>query len=50
MVALLQDIPQIPLSKWVNGILFWVIDNFGGFFSALSSVIDGVVGGLSLSW
>ncbi len=47
MVALLQGIPQIPLGKWVNGILFWVIDNFGGFFSALSSVIDGVVGGLS---
>ena len=47
MVALLQELPQIPLSKWVNAILFWVIDNFGGFFSALSSVIDGVVGGLS---
>ncbi|HEX5849595.1 MAG TPA: ABC transporter permease subunit [Rubrobacter sp.] len=47
MVALLQDIPQIPLAKWINGIIFWVIDNFGGFFSALSSLIEGVVGGIS---
>jgi glycine betaine/proline transport system permease protein len=47
MVALLQGIPQIPLAKWINGVIFWVIDNFGGFFSALSSLIEGVVGGIS---
>jgi glycine betaine/proline transport system permease protein len=47
MVALLQGIPQIPLAKWVNSIIAWIVGNFGGFFSALSSVIDGVVGGLS---
>jgi glycine betaine/proline transport system permease protein len=47
MVALLQSIPQIPLAKWVNGLIAWIVGNFGGFFSALSSVIDGVVGGLS---
>ena len=47
MVALLQGIPQIPLAKWINGIIFWVIDNFGGFFSALSSLIEGVVGSIS---
>ena len=47
MVALLQSIPQIPLAKWVNSLIAWIVGNFGGFFSALSSVIDGVVGGLS---
>jgi glycine betaine/proline transport system permease protein len=47
MVALLQGIPQIPLAKWVNSIIAGIVGNFGGFFSALSSVIDGVVGGLS---
>jgi glycine betaine/proline transport system permease protein len=47
MVALLQSLPQIPLAKWVNSAIAWIVGNFGGFFSALSSVIDGVVGGLS---
>ena len=33
MVALLQSIPQIPLAKWVNSAIAWIIGNFGGFFA-----------------
>ena len=47
MVALLQGIPQIPIAKWVNGAISWVIGNFGGAFDVLNSAIEGVVNGLS---
>jgi glycine betaine/proline transport system permease protein len=47
MVALLQSIPQIPLAKWVNSAIAWIIGNFGGAFEVLNSVIEGVVNGLS---
>jgi glycine betaine/proline transport system permease protein len=47
MVALLQGIPQIPIAKWVNGAISWIIGNFGGAFDVLNSAIEGVVNGLS---
>jgi glycine betaine/proline transport system permease protein len=47
MVALLQSIPQIPIAKWVNSAIAWIIGNFGGAFDVLNSVIEGVVNGLS---
>ena len=47
MVALLQSIPQIPLAKWVNSAIAWIIGNFGGAFDVLNSVIEGVVNILS---
>jgi glycine betaine/proline transport system permease protein len=49
MVALLQSelIPQIPLDKWVNSAIGWIIGNFGGFFDVLNSVIENVVNSLS---
>jgi glycine betaine/proline transport system permease protein len=47
MVALLQSIPQIPLAKWVNSAIAWIIGNFGGAFDVLNSVIEGVVNSLS---
>jgi glycine betaine/proline transport system permease protein len=47
MVALLQSIPQIPIAKWVNGAISWIIGNFGGAFDVLNSAIEGVVNGLS---
>jgi ABC-type proline/glycine betaine transport system permease subunit len=48
MIALLQGIPQIPLAKWVNSAIAWIIGNFGGAFDVLNSVIEGLVNGLSL--
>jgi len=49
MVALLQRelIPNIPLEKWVNSAIGWIIGNFGGFFDVLNSVIENVVNSLS---
>jgi glycine betaine/proline transport system permease protein len=49
MVALLQSelIPQIPLDKWVNSAVAWIIGHFGGFFDVLNTVIENVVNGLS---
>jgi len=47
MVALLQGIPQVPIAKWVNGAISWIIGNFGGAFDVLNSAIEGVVNGLS---
>ncbi|HEX6711140.1 MAG TPA: proline/glycine betaine ABC transporter permease [Rubrobacter sp.] len=47
MVALLQSIPQMPLDKWVNSAIAWIIGNFGGAFDVLNSVIEGVVNTLS---
>lgn len=47
MVALLQSLPQIPLAKWVNSAIAWIIGNFGGAFDVLNSVIEGVVNSLS---
>jgi glycine betaine/proline transport system permease protein len=47
VVALLQSIPQIPIAKWVNSAIAWIIGNFGGAFDVLNSVIEGVVNGLS---
>jgi glycine betaine/proline transport system permease protein len=49
MVALLQSelIPHIPLDKWVNSAVAWIIGHFGGFFDVLNSVIENVVNGLS---
>ncbi|HEY6690400.1 MAG TPA: proline/glycine betaine ABC transporter permease [Rubrobacter sp.] len=46
MVAL-QSIPEIPIAKWVNSAIAWIIGNFGGAFDVLNSVIEGVVNGLS---
>jgi glycine betaine/proline transport system permease protein len=47
MVALLQGVPEIPIAKWVNSAIAWIIGNFGGVFDVLNSVIEGVVNGLS---
>ena len=49
MVALLQSepIPHIPLDKWVNSAVAWIIGHFGGFFDVLNSVIENVVNSLS---
>ena len=47
MVALLQSIPQIPIAKWVNSAISWIIGNFGGAFDVLNSAIEGVVSALS---
>ena len=49
MVALLQSefIPSIPLDKWTNSAIGWIIGNFGGFFDVLNSVIENVVNSLS---
>ena len=47
MVALLQGVPEIPIAKWVNSAIAWIIGNFGGAFDVLNSVIEGVVNGLS---
>jgi glycine betaine/proline transport system permease protein len=47
VVALLQSIPQIPIAKWVNSAISWIIGNFGGAFDVLNSAIEGVVNGLS---
>jgi len=47
MVALLQSIPQIPLDKWVNSAISWIIGNFGDAFNVLNSVIEGLVNTLS---
>lgn len=48
MLALLQSsfIPRIPLEKWTNSAIGWVIGRFGGFFEMLKNVIEGVVGSL----
>jgi glycine betaine/proline transport system permease protein len=49
MVALLQRelIPSIPIEKWVNSAIGWIIGNFGGFFDVLNSVIENTVNGMS---
>jgi glycine betaine/proline transport system permease protein len=47
MVALLQGVPEIPIAKWVNSAIAWIIGNFGGAFDVLNSVIEGVVNSLS---
>ena len=47
MVALLQSIPQIPIDKWVNSSISWIIGNFGDAFNVLNSVIEGLVNALS---
>ncbi len=47
MVAILQSIPQLPIAKWVNSAISWIIGNFGGAFDVLNSVIEGSVNGLS---
>ena len=47
MVALLQGIPQIPVDKWVNSAVGWIIGNFGDFFDILNSVIEGIVNSLA---
>jgi glycine betaine/proline transport system permease protein len=47
MMALLQSIPEIPLDKWVNSAIAWIIGHFGDFFNFLNSVIEGVVNSLS---
>lgn len=47
MVALLQSIPQIPIDKWVNSAISWIIGNFGDAFNVLNSVIEGLVNALS---
>jgi glycine betaine/proline transport system permease protein len=47
MVALLQGVPEIPIAKWVNSAIAWIIGNFGGVFDVLNSLIEGVVNGLS---
>ena len=47
MVALLQGIPEIPIAKWVNSAIAWIIGNFGGAFDVLNSLIEGVVNGIS---
>jgi glycine betaine/proline transport system permease protein len=47
VVALLQSIPQIPIAKWVNSAISWIIGNFGGAFDVLNSAIEGVVNALS---
>jgi glycine betaine/proline transport system permease protein len=47
MVALLQGVPQIPIAKWVNSAIAWIIGNFGGAFDVLNSMIEGGVNGLS---
>jgi glycine betaine/proline transport system permease protein len=47
MVALLQGIPEIPIAKWVNSAIAWIIGNFGGAFDVLNSVIEGVVNSIS---
>jgi glycine betaine/proline transport system permease protein len=47
MVGLLQGVPEIPIAKWVNSAIAWIIGNFGGAFDVLNSVIEGVVNGLS---
>ena len=47
MVALLQGIPQIPIAKWVNSAISWIIGNFGGAFDVLNSAIEGAVNALS---
>jgi len=47
VVALLQGIPQIPIAKWVNSAISWIIGNFGGAFDVLNSAIEGVVNALS---
>jgi ABC-type proline/glycine betaine transport system permease subunit len=44
MVALLQG---IPIAKWVNSAIAWIIGNFGGAFDVLNSMIEGVVNGIS---
>jgi glycine betaine/proline transport system permease protein len=46
-VALLQSIPQIPIDKWVNSAISWIIGNFGDAFNVLNSVIEGLVNALS---
>jgi glycine betaine/proline transport system permease protein len=43
----LQGIPQIPIAKWVNSAISWIIGNFGGAFDVLNSAIEGVVNALS---
>jgi glycine betaine/proline transport system permease protein len=47
MVTLLQGIPEIPIAKWVNSAIAWIIGNFGGAFDVLNSMIEGVVNGIS---
>jgi glycine betaine/proline transport system permease protein len=47
MVGLLQGVPEIPIAKWVNSAIAWIIGNFGGVFDVLNSVIEGVVNGIS---
>ncbi|HJQ27703.1 MAG TPA: ABC transporter permease subunit, partial [Rubrobacter sp.] len=46
-MALLQNIPEIPLDKWVNAAIAWIIGHFGDFFNVLNSLIEGVVNSLS---
>ena len=49
MVALLQTelVPSIPIEKWVNSAVAWIILHFGGFFDILNSVIESTVNALS---
>src|ERR671933_626827 len=47
MVVMLHGIPQIPIAKWVNSAIAWIIGYFGGAFGVLNSVIEGVVNGIS---
>ena len=47
MLALLQSIPRIPLDKWVNSAIAWIVGNFGDTFSLLNSVIEGIVSSIS---
>jgi glycine betaine/proline transport system permease protein len=49
MVALLQTelVPSIPIEKWVNSAVAWIILHFGGFFDVLNSVIENTVNALS---
>ena len=48
MVTLLQSIPEIPIARWVNSAISWIIGHFGDAFNVLNSVIEGVVNTLSV--
>jgi glycine betaine/proline transport system permease protein len=48
MLALVQEgVPRIPLDRWVNSAVQWVLGNFGGFFNVLNSIIESIVDGLA---
>lgn len=48
MIGFIQQdiVPSIPLERWTNSLLQWIIGNFGGFFDILKELIEGVVNGL----